>query len=132
MDAYSTYDERRDEQRLRYHWPIWYSEDFQEELSQGQMVDLSSTAASFTCYADEHCPEMGQSLTARFSVPKYGEDESFDMENFMRCGHVCRIDNVSGLLRRVAVRFAEPLPFRPGEQAAEESEAEKQLRMITM
>ena len=126
------YDERRDEQRLRYHWPIWFSEDFQEELSQGQMVDLSSTSASFTCYADGHCPEIGQHVTTRFSVPKYCDDESFDMENFMRGGHVCRVDHISGLLRRVAIQFADPLPFRPGEQTSEESEAQKNLRMITM
>ncbi len=127
-----TYDDRRHEQRLRYHWPIWYAEDFEEDLSQGQMVDLTSTSAAFTCYADEHCPHIGQRVTARFSVPKYGEDESFDMENFLRCGEVRRVDNVNSLLRRVAVQFAEPLPFRPGEQTSSESEAERKLRMITM
>ena len=48
--------ERRTEERLRYHWPIWYAEDFNGELSQGQMADISSRAAAFTCYADEQCP----------------------------------------------------------------------------
>ena len=42
-------NERRMEQRLRYHWPIWFAEDFDEELSQGQMVNISSRAAAFTC-----------------------------------------------------------------------------------
>ncbi len=127
-----THDDRRHEQRLRYHWPIWFAEDFEQDLSQGQMVDLSSTSAAFTCYADEHCPHIGQRVTARFSVPRYGPDESFDMENFLRRGEVRRVDRVNGLLRRVAVQFAEPLPFRPGEQIDSESEAERRLRLITM
>ncbi len=126
------HDDRRIESRLRYHWPVWFAENYDEELSQGQMVDISSTAASFTCYADEHCPFPGQHVTARFSVPKYGEDDSFDMENYMRSGHVCRVDHVNSMLRRVAVHFAEPLPFRPGEQTEEGSEAQQRLNMLTM
>ena len=45
--------ERRREQRLRYHWPVWFAEDFNEMLLQGQMVDVSSGGAAFTYYADE-------------------------------------------------------------------------------
>ena len=66
-----TNNERRKEQRLRYHWPVWFAEDFNEALSQGQMVDISSTAAAFTCRTDEHYPYVGQHLTARFSVPRF-------------------------------------------------------------
>jgi len=107
--------ERRTETRLRYHWPIWFAEDFDEILSQGQMVDLNSSGAAFTCYADK-CPYQGQNLTARFSVPRYDTDESFDMENYIRNGHVCRVDQISPYVRRVAVQFADNLPFSPGEQ----------------
>lgn len=117
-------NERRREQRLRYYWPIWFAEDFSKTLSQGQMVDVSSQAAAFTCYAHEGCPYIGQHITARFSVPHYGPDDSFDMADFTRSGHVCRVDNVNSFLRRVAVQFAEPLPFRPGEQNSRPSEAE--------
>ncbi len=109
-------NERRTEQRLRYYWPIWFAEDTNETLSQGQMVDVSSRGAAFTCHADDGCPYLGQHITARFSVPRYGPDESFDMANFTRSAHVCRIDNVNSFLRRIAVQFAEPLPFKPGEQ----------------
>ncbi len=119
--------ERRTEQRLCYHWPIWFAEDFRGELSQGQMADLSSRAAAFTCYADERCPFPGQHVTARFSIPRYGPQDSFDMVDFVRSGHVCRVDGVNHSLRRVVVQFTEPLPFRPGEQpvdlnASEEAE----------
>ncbi|MHC4555717.1 MAG: hypothetical protein ACYS80_00275 [Planctomycetota bacterium] len=119
------YDERRTEQRLRYYWPIWFAEGFDRTLSQGQMVDISSRAAAFTCYADDTCPSLGQQITARFSVPCYGPEDSFDMANFTRSGHVCRVDNVNSFLRRVAVQFAEPLPFKPGEQTANEFETQE-------
>lgn len=108
--------ERRVEERLYYHWPIWFAEDTEGELSQGQMSDLSSLAAAFTCYADQRCPHPGQHVAARFSVPRYGQDGSFDMVDFVRCGHVHRVDAVNSALRRIAMCFAEPLPFRPGEQ----------------
>jgi len=111
--------ERRTEQRLRYHWPIWFAEDFGAELVQGQMADISSKAAAFTCYDDGTCPHLGQQITARFSVPHYGPDDSFDMANFTRPGYVCRVDNVNSFVRRVALEFADPLPFRPGEQESE-------------
>ena len=37
-------------------------------------------------------------------------------EAFVRTGHVCRVDHVNSILRRIAVQFAEPLPFHAGEQ----------------
>jgi hypothetical protein len=113
-------NERRTEQRLRYHWPIWFAEDFNGELSQGQMADISSTSAAFTCYAHEACPNQGQYITTRFSVPRYGLDNSFDLADFIRSGHVYRVDYLNGFLRRIAVIFNEPLPFRPGDQRLNE------------
>ena len=122
--------ERRREQRLRYHWPIWFAEDFNEILTQGQMVDVSSNAAAFTCPADETCPYQGQQVTARFSVPRFGPEDGFDMANFTRSGCIHRVDEVNKFLRRVAVQFAEPLPFKPGEQADSESDAQQQLKAV--
>ena len=122
--------ERRREQRLRYHWPIWFAENFNETLSQGHMVDVSSGGAAFTCHADENCPYPGQRLTARFSVPCFGSDESFDMANFTRLGQVCRVENVNSFLRRIAVQFAEPLSFKPGEQ--NNGKAATQQRLTVM
>jgi len=122
--------ERRGEQRLRYHWPIWFAEDFNEVLSQGEMVDIFSNAAAFTCRADGNCPYPGQHITARFSVPRFGEDDSFDMANFIRPGHISRVDNVNSFSRRVAIQFAEPLPFKPGEQTDSESDAQQQLDAV--
>ena len=87
------------------------------------MIDISSRAAASTCHADNSCPYLGQHITTRFSVPRYGPDDSFDLANFDCSGHISRIDEVNSFLRRVVVQFAEPLPFRPGEQADGESES---------
>ena len=108
--------ERRREQRLRYNWPVWFAEDFDDVLSQGQMVDVSSGGAAFTCHADQDNLHPDQNITARFSVPHYGLEGSFDMGNFTRTGRVCRIENVNNFVRRIALQFTEPLPFKPGEQ----------------
>jgi len=115
--------ERRGEQRLRYHWPVWFAEDFSEVLSQGQMVDISSASAAFTCHADQNCPYPDQQITARFCVPRFADEDAFDMANFTRTGRICRVEKVNNFLNRVAVQFAEPLPFKPGEQAHEKSAA---------
>jgi len=124
--------ERRTEQRLRYQWPIWFAEDFNDVLSQGQMVDISSRGAAFTCYADDSCPYPGEHITARFSVPRFGPDDSFDMASFVRTGCICRVDEVDRFSRRVAVQFADPLPFKPGEQARNESDAQQRLKFVTI
>lgn len=124
--------ERRKERRLRYHWPVWFAEDFNETLSQGQMVDVSSTGAAFTCRADEHCPYPGQHITARFSIPCFGLEYSFDMANFTRIGRICRVDNVNKFLRRIVMQFAEPLHFKPGEQAETESDTRQRLKAVTI
>jgi hypothetical protein len=121
------FEERRTEKRLRYHWPVWFAEDFDDVLSQGRMVDVSSRGASFACPTDGSCPHVGQRLTVRFSVPKFDEN-SFEMEDFMRSGHVCRIQEQSAFAKRAAMQFAEPLPFSPGEQSWSESFLEGSLQ----
>ena len=124
--------ERRKERRLRYHWPVWFAEDFDEILSQGQMVDVSSEGAAFTCYSDHACPYPGQGVTARFSVPQFDSDNSFGLASFTRTGKVCRVDNVNDYLRRVAIQFAEPLPFKPGEQTETEIDCRERLKAVTI
>ena len=122
--------ERRRENRLRYHWPVWFAEDFDEILSQGQMVDVSSGGAAFTCYSDTHTPLPGQEITARFSVPRFEDDDSFGMASFTRVGRICRVEQVNSYLRRIAVQFAEPLPFKPGEQADADSATQQKRKAM--
>lgn len=116
-------EERRREKRLRYHWPIWFAEGSDGSLLQGQMVDICSGGAAFNCYA-EHCPYPGQQITTRFSVPQYGKDNSFDLSNYVRTGSICRVDEINPFLRRVAVQFADRLPFKPGEQDVSQAGSE--------
>ena len=111
------HENRRQEARLRFHWPIWYTGSHEHEVSQGQMVDVSSRAAAFTCYTRDYCPGPDQQIKARFSVPQYDQDDSFGMADFIRTGFVSRIDHVNDLVNRVVVQFHEPLHFKPGEQA---------------
>jgi hypothetical protein len=110
--------ERRFEGRLRYHWPIWYADSGNEQVVQGQMIDVSSQAASFTC-CDDFYPYEDQWVTARFSVPKYGEDQSFNMTDCIRTGHISRVERISGHMNRVVMQFHQPLDFKPGEQQVE-------------
>jgi len=115
--------EKRRENRLNYNWPVWFAEDYNNILSQGQMIDISSEGAAFTCYADK-CPHTGEEITARFSVPSHHHENDFDLENFIRKGHVCRIEEIGGYIRKVAIQFAEPLPFKPGEVEKIETQAD--------
>ena len=110
--------ERRFEGRLRYHWPIWYADTGNEEVVQGQMIDVSSQAASFTC-CDDFSPYEDQWVTARFSVPQYGEDQSFSMTDCIRTGHISRVERINGQMNRVVMQFHQPLDFKPGEQQVE-------------
>ena len=104
--------EKRTEARLPYSWPIWFADNYDDTLSQGQMVDVSSRGASFTCYAD--CSTYdNQQITARFSVPKHHARDPFDLDNFVRRANICRIEHVSENVRKIAVQFHEPLPFNP-------------------
>jgi len=123
--------ERRRERRLRYHWPVWFAEDFDGELTQGQMVDVSSGGAAFSCYSDCNV-YTGQRLTARFSVPDISVDGVFEMAGFTRSGTVCRVEQTTADLRRVAVQFAQVLTFKPGEQAKSEEDEKSRLSLVTI
>jgi len=125
-------ENRRAEERLRYHWPIWYTDSHKTEVSQGQMVDVSSRAAAFTCYMRDFCPVPDQEITARFSVPQYEEDDSFAMADFARTGRVSRIDPMNDLVKRIVLQFHEPLHFRPGERAHASETVDTQMASVPL
>ena len=115
-DGEKKFMERRSEQRLRHYRPIWFAEDFDKGLLQGQMFDVSSCGMAFTCDSDEAylCP--GRQITTRFSVPCFDSAKSPETVSFERTGCICRVDDLNSVSRRIAIQFAEPLPFKPGEQ----------------
>jgi hypothetical protein len=114
-----------------YNWPIWFADDFSKEPLQGQMVDISSKAAAFTCHAYESHPSSGQRITTHFSVPLSGLGDSFAMRNFVRSGYTYRVDHIGKLLRRVTVQFVELLPFKPGEQTNSEADVAALLKTLS-
>jgi hypothetical protein len=54
------------------------------------------------------------------------------MVSFTRIGRVCRVDEINANVRRIAVQFAEPLPFKPGEQTDSEIDTRERLKAVTI
>ena len=122
--------ERRKERRLRYDWPIWFAEDFKKTLFQGQLLDVSSGGAALKCTARENCPYLGQQLTIRFRVPRFGSAVPFNVVLFTCIGHVCRVESIDSQSRRVVVEFSRPLFFKPGEQGVSDSDVREKLKAV--
>ena len=120
-------DERRAEQRLRYRWPIRFAGGTKGTPLSGQMFDVCSRGMAFLCYPEQIDTRPGRQLAADFGVPHFDSNSSFDAVFFSRVCRICRIDNLSEQVCRVAVRFAEPLFFKPGEQNISESDAQQRL-----
>jgi len=118
MDTKASGD-RRSESRLRYQWPVWVSDDPRNErIIQGQMVDINSRAAAFTFPTRDGQPWVHQRLTTRFGVPRYGQEGAFDVVDFIREGHIHRVERLNASAWRVVVQFHEPLPFNPAQSMA--------------
>jgi hypothetical protein len=124
--------ERRRERRLSYHWPVWFAEDFDEVLTQGQMTDVSSGGAAFVCHNDGNSFYPGQQITTRFSVPRFHGKGAFAMASFTRKGKICRVDDFNPHQRKIAIQFTEALSFKPGEQAESEIEEKQKLQAVTI
>jgi len=111
----SDFNEKRCERRLSYGWPMWFCRENDAEFLQGQMVDVSSTHAAFTCNS-QFCPEAKDILVTRISVPEYMSEDEFEAKDFTRFCTVFRVDQMNPLLKLIVVKFTAPLPFKPGEQ----------------
>jgi c-di-GMP-binding flagellar brake protein YcgR len=110
------FKERRREQRLKLSGSVWFNADGNDKTLQGQLVDMSSSGMAFTCYNKKGLPAHGQHIIARFAVPWFTPDGDIQNRKFTRTAKVCRIGNANSYLKRIAVQFAEPLPFKPAEQ----------------
>jgi hypothetical protein len=91
------------------------------------MVDVSSKGMALLYHADENCPKPDQFITTNFGVPYFDSDDSFETVFFNRIGRVCRIDNLTSKVNRIAIQFAEPLFFKPGEQNISDSDVKQRL-----
>ncbi|MHC4424557.1 MAG: hypothetical protein ACYSYV_00510 [Planctomycetota bacterium] len=125
--------ERRREQRLYYHWPIWFSKESAkafapEKRFQGQMLSVSSDGAAFTYCAEEISLHQNEQIIARFRVPRFGSSEPFSMALFTRAGHVSGTYDVDNSRCKAIIQFDRPLFFNPGEQGVSEYEAQQKLK----
>ncbi|MHC4540934.1 MAG: hypothetical protein ACYS74_14315 [Planctomycetota bacterium] len=120
-------NEKRAEQRLRYRWPVRFAVRAGQKPLSGQAVDITSRGMAFLYHPGENCPRPDQLITANFSVPHFNAHGSFDTVFFNRVGRVCRVDSPGGKVSRVAIQFAEPLFFKPGEQNISDSDAQQRL-----
>lgn len=109
--------ERRSEERLKLNGSIWFNPAGDDKTLQGQLVDISSGGMAFTCYNKKGIPDCGQQINARFSVPWFTPQGDVQNRKFTRTAKVCRVGNANSYLKRIAVQFAEPLPFKPAEQS---------------
>ena len=126
-----TADNQRTEQRLHYRWPVRFARDVKGKSSPAQIFDVSSKGLAILCHDDKNCPHPDQMITVDFSVPHFDSTDSFDAVFFNRIGRVCRVDNLNNKVNRIAIQFAEPLFFKPGEQDISESDAQQRLQAKT-
>lgn len=122
-------NEQRLVRRLHFSWPVWFAEDFDGLLQHGQMSDVSIDGMAFICAGGQNIAQPGRIITIRFSVPRFGSDDSFHISNFVRSAHVCRAEGVNNNSTRIAVKFTEPLPFDPVEHT-EENKAKELLALV--
>jgi hypothetical protein len=119
--------EQRAEKRLRYRWHARFASSPKQKPLSGQMVDVSSKGMALLYHNDKSCPGPDQLITTTFGVPYFDAGDSFDMVFFNRTGRICRIDNLTNRVNRIAIQFAEPLFFKPGEQNISDSDAKQRL-----
>lgn len=110
--------ERRKERRLQCDWPVWFTEGLGKTLYRGRMLDISSEGVAFTCRIEKKFPQLEQKVTTHFNVPHVGADDDSDITTFTRESCIYRIDPIDEVSARVAVRFNEPLDFKPGKLEA--------------
>ncbi len=99
--------DRRERQRLRYCWPVWYSLDGKVDLEQGRMVDLCAGGACFLALLGEYF-ERGMQIWLRGDYP-LEQKELFQMGSFTTVGQVLRTQPAGPSLRQVVVHFKTPL-----------------------
>lgn len=111
-------NERRQEKRLSYPWPVWFSEDFAETLTQGLMIDVSSGGIAFRCEATGTGLDEGRQVTVRFSIPRFEGDDPTATLSVVRIGCVCRKEQIEAGAYHVAVQFDAPLALCPTDVSA--------------
>ena len=135
LPAINKVNEYHREQRLNYNWPMWFSKKPEKRFTdakcfEGQMVNISSVGVIFRCGVEENNLHVGQRIKMRFRVPRFGWFEPFSILLTTHTGRICRVYDVNNLWRQIAIKFEEPLFFKPGEQGLTESEVRQKLEGV--
>jgi hypothetical protein len=113
-----TSTENRYEQRLTYRWPMWFGADITQAVFPGLMVDVSSGGMAFTCQTGECSLREGQSLTVRFSLPRFDQSDPGATIGITRTGFIRWTLAGADGTHKVGLQFDTPLSLKPVEQAA--------------
>jgi hypothetical protein len=106
----------RSEERASYRWPLWFRTLDAQEIHSGLMVDISSGGLAFLCAGDSCSLQVGEPLSLRFNIPRYGDpDEPGDTVCVARTGRVCSKEPIADL-RRIGVQFDAPLSLAPADE----------------
>ncbi len=111
-------NDRRREGRLTYLWPVWFSEDFCQRMSQGLMVDISSAGMAFAYSLDEGDLQEGQSLSISLCIPRLDDEDPTSTVTITQTGHVRRIETLADGRGCAAIQFNTPLQPGSPEHAA--------------
>jgi hypothetical protein len=106
----SNADDRREQERLRFYWPLWFGYEENCEFLRGQIVDLNNQCVRFSLNR-ENSPQLGDHLLIRFSYP-LNTEYSFEMGTYFQWGEVIRIDHGEDFQSRIALRLSLPLPHQ--------------------
>ena len=110
---------------------MWYFQSLNKARHKGQIVDVSSNGMGFTCsMAEKDSLKADQKITTRLDVPLFRKDGNYDMIRFDRTGLIKRVDKLNSSIRRIALEFTQPLPFKPAEQALPATVIEQKLAAL--
>lgn len=124
----TNHNERRKEPRLYYRHPLWFTPNCDNKtFARGVMCDVSSGGLSFTCYCENEKPAPGKQIITRFEVPRYSDGLTGPMK-YDRASRICSVSRLESDLHRIAVQFANPLPFKPAQQTDGEYNAQLNLQ----
>ncbi|MHA2033387.1 MAG: hypothetical protein ACW99Q_28785 [Candidatus Kariarchaeaceae archaeon] len=86
-----------------------------KDFIQGQMINISSTHAAFTC-DPRFNPDPKDVLVVQINVPKFISKDNYEKRDYTRFCTIFRLGKMDLSLNLIVVKFTAPLPFRPGEQ----------------
>ncbi len=110
--------QNRQERRLAYRWPVWFSEDATQAVFLGLMEDVSSGGIAFTCEPDQGHLQQGRRLTVRFSLPQFDSEDPEATVGITRAGCVRWTTPAEAGTCRVGLQFDTPLSLKPADEAA--------------